>query len=230
MSNGIVKNNKTALILLFVMVILPISVSSISFVFLTSYEPILLGFTIWQWVLFYLITAITMSCALTPTTYIALVSGYFIGWMGLIGLVPSYLLASIFGFFIAKMLDKGKFLNYITSNNKVKGVLENLKTDEFWVIFFCRISPVLPFAMMNILLSFMNVRLKNFTLGSILGMLPRTILMVWIGTQANDILKMLKGKEDPDGSKLFFIALLLLSIVGLYTIFMNAVKKYNKAP
>ena len=178
--------------------------------------------------LFYLATAFTMAFALTPTTYIALVSGYFIGWTSLFGLIPSYIAASLIGFYIASKLDKGKFLNYLSGNIKINGVMENLKTEEFWVIFFCRISPALPFAMMNVFLSFMKVKLNKFLSGSILGMLPRTILSVWVGTQANDIIKMLKGKEDPDASKLFLIMLLVISIVGLYVVFMNAIKKVNR--
>ena len=210
------------------MVVLPISASSLSFIFLSAYETTILTFSFEQWALFYFATAITMALALTPTTYIALVSGYFIGWISLFGLVPSYIAASLIGFYLAGKLDKGNFLTYFSENAKINGVVKNLKTEEFWVIFFCRISPALPFAMMNVFLSFMKVKMGNFISGSILGMLPRTILSVWIGTQASDIIKMLKGKEDPNSNKLLLIALLVLSIVGLYIVFMRALNKYNR--
>jgi len=102
--------------------------------------------------------------------------------------------------------------------------MENLRKDEFWVIFFCRLSPALPFAMMNVFLSFMKVKMKNYVGGSLLGMLPRTLLSVWIGTQANDILRMLKGKEEPDAGKFLVIFLLVFSVLGLYWLVMRAVK------
>jgi uncharacterized membrane protein YdjX (TVP38/TMEM64 family) len=227
MSTGIFKNNKSSLLLLLVMVVLPVSVSSVSMVFLSRHENTILGFSITEWFLFYLFTSFTMALALTPTTFIALVSGYFLGWMSLTGLVPSYVLASLIGFSLAGQFDKGKFMHQLKENEKISGIMENLKTDEFWVIFFCRLSPALPFAMMNVFLSFMKVTMKNFIAGSIVGMLPRTLLSVWIGTQASDIMKMLKGTQEPDGSKILVIALLLLSVVGLYVIFMRAVKKYK---
>jgi uncharacterized membrane protein YdjX (TVP38/TMEM64 family) len=209
------------------MVVLPVSISSVSMIFLSRYENTILDFSFSEWILFYLATALTMSFALTPTTFVALVSGYFLGWISLTGLVPSYVLASLLGFSFAGQFDRGKFLSRLKENKKVNGIMENLKTDEFWVIFFCRISPALPFAMMNVFLSFMKVKMKNFISGSVLGMLPRTLLSVWIGTQASDILKMLKGTQEPDGSKILVIALLLLSVVGLYVLFMRAVKKYK---
>ncbi len=168
-----------------------------------------------------------MSLALTPATYIALISGYFIGWAGLCGLVPSYLLASLIGFYLAGKLDRGKFLNLLNENKKITNIMHNLKTEEFWVIFFCRISPATPFAMMNVFLSFMKVNLKNFLTGGMLGMLPRTILMVWLGTQANDIVKMLRREQEPDLSKILIISFFIFSIIGLYVLFMRALKKYN---
>jgi uncharacterized membrane protein YdjX (TVP38/TMEM64 family) len=225
---GILKQNKSSLLLLLVVVVLPISASSLSFIFLSTYESTILTFSFEQWTLFYLATAITMAFALTPTTYIALVSGYFIGWVSLFGLVPSYIAASLIGFYIAEKLDKGNFLTYFSDNSKINGIIKNLKTEDFWVIFFCRISPALPFAMMNVFLSLMKVKKSNFISGSVFGMLPRTILSVWVGIQASDLIKVLKGKEDPNNTKLLLITLLALSIVGLYVIFMRALNKYNK--
>ena len=55
----------------------------------------------------------------------------------------------------------------------------------------------------------------------------RTILSVWIGTQANDIIKMLKGNEEQDLNRILLIALFVFSVLGLYIIFMKAIKKYN---
>jgi uncharacterized membrane protein YdjX (TVP38/TMEM64 family) len=225
MSTGILKNNSTSLLVLFVTLVLPLSVSSFSLVFLSQYEELFNSFNALQWSIFYLATALTMSLALTPTTYIALVSGYFIGWIGLLGLIPSYLLASLIGFYIAKKLDKGKIITYLNENKKIEGIIKNLKTEELWVIFFCRISPFLPFAMMNIFLSYIKAGLKNFLIGSVLGMLPRTILMVWLGTQANDIIKMLRREGEPDLSNILIVLLLIFSIVGLYVLFMRAIKK-----
>ena len=228
MSFRILKQARSSFLLLMVTVLLPISVSSISLFFLSTYESKILEFSFWQWILFYVITAFTMALALTPTTYIAIISGYFAGWMSLCGLVPSYVIASLIGFYLAGKLDKGNLLNYFSEQTKIKAVIDNLKTEEFGVIFFCRISPALPFAMMNVFLSFMNVKIKNFISASILGMLPRTILSVWMGTQASDIIKMLKGSEEPKSSNLLIMALLIFSVVGLYFFFIRALNRVNR--
>ncbi len=227
MISGILKNSGSSLLLLVLMLVLPVLGSSGSIWYLIRYESLILEFSIVQWVLFFFLVSFTMAFALTPTTFVALVTGYFAGWSGLYGLVPSYLLASFLGYVLAYTIDKGNFFEEIRKREKVNRLIGNLKKNEFWVIFFCRISPALPFAMMNVFLSFMKVRLKNFIGGSLLGMLPRTVLSVWIGTQATDIIKILRGTEEPDLSKLLAVLLLVLSIVGLYSLVTRALRKYE---
>ena len=227
MLSGLIKTNKRSIVILLVLTILPSFVSFISLIIVYKYASSLQAFLLPQWILFYLACSITMALALTPTTYIALLSGYFLGWASLIGLIPSYVVASLIGFFLAVKIDKGNLLNQLKENKKISSTTENLKKDEFWVIFFCRISPVLPFAMMNVFLSFMNVKLKNFILGSVLGMLPRTILSVWIGLTAGDIVDIVTKNNQPGISTYLMVFFMLVSVIGLYFIFVRAIKKYQ---
>ncbi len=227
MLSGLLKTNKRSIVLLLVLTILPSLVSFISLIIVYNYASSLQAFLLPQWILFYLACSITMALALTPTTYIALLSGYFLGWASLMGLIPSYVVASLIGFFLAVKIDKGNLLNQLKENKKISSTTENLKKDEFWVIFFCRISPVLPFAMMNVFLSFMNVKLKNFILGSVLGMLPRTILSVWIGLTAGDIVDIVTKNNQPGISTYLMVFFMLVSAIGLYFIFVRAIKKYQ---
>ena len=223
----LLQTNKLSLLLLLVLTILPFSVSFISLFFVYQYEVELHSFIFIQWVVFYVLCSFTMAFALTPTTYIALLSGYFLGWSSLLGILPSYLVASLLGFYFAKKIDQGRLLNQLSNNNKLTIITENIKKDELWVIFFCRISPALPFAMMNVFLSMMNVKFKNFVLGSFLGMLPRTLLSIWIGLKASDLVSMFAKKTKPDFSTYCMAFLLVASIVGLYLFFMRAMKGYS---
>ena len=227
MFSALIQKNKSSFILLLVLTILPGMASSVGLIFLYQYEDTIQNFLLPQWLLFYVLCSFTMAFALTPTTFIALISGYFLGWTSLSGLIPSYVIASLIGYFIAGKIDKGNLLTHLKENSKINGITENLKKDELWVIFFCRISPALPFAMMNVFLSYMNVKIKNFVTGSLLGMLPRTLLSVWIGSEAGDIVSMFKHNTQPGISTYVMLGLLILSVIGLYLFFIRAVKKYQ---
>ncbi|MFC7667743.1 hypothetical protein ACFQT0_10365 [Hymenobacter humi] len=48
--------------------------------------------------LYFVVIAITMAFAFTPTTFVAIVTGYYFGWLGLPGMVVAYALASVIGY------------------------------------------------------------------------------------------------------------------------------------
>jgi uncharacterized membrane protein YdjX (TVP38/TMEM64 family) len=227
MLSGIIRNNKSSVLLLAVTLFLPAIGSGVSLFFLYQNAQVINNFSNIHWIIFYVLTSLTMAFALTPTSYIALVSGFFLGWASIAGLLPSYVLASIIGYALAAKLDKGKLLNQLKEDKKTNAIMENLKSDEFWVIFFCRISPAPPFAMMNVFLSFMKVEFKNFIVAGTIGMLPRTLLLIWIGSKTSDMVSMFKKDKLFEFSNLIGIGFLLLAGVSLYLIFMRAIKKYE---
>src|SRR6185437_2577144 len=108
--------------------------------------------------------------------------------------------------------DKGRFFNVITSFKGADRIITNLKKDEAKVIFFARLSPVLPFAMTNALLSFLHANLFKLLFAGFWGMLPRTILFVWIGSNAAYIKDALEHPQENTPEKILFIFLLITSL------------------
>ena len=51
-------------------------------------------------------------------------------------------------------MNQKSYLKILSEKPKVKQVLENLQKDEFKIILLARLSPVLPFAVTNVLFSF----------------------------------------------------------------------------
>jgi uncharacterized membrane protein YdjX (TVP38/TMEM64 family) len=229
MQDSFFSKNKSSLFTLLLTMVLPLSFSSLALYGIAQYQAEILQFCIVQWILFYGVTTLTMALALTPTTFVAIVSGYFLGWESLYGLVPSYLAASLLGYRLAQFIDRGKFMAHLQGNPKVSSMLSSMKKGEFWWIFFCRLSPALPFAMMNILLSFLHTGIGAFIGGSMVGMLPRTLLSVWLGLQAKDIIKILSGQEQAGHNQLVAIGLLVISVMGLFFLAMRTVRKHRSS-
>ncbi|MCP5024147.1 MAG: hypothetical protein GY930_20560 [bacterium] len=50
-----------------------------------------------------------------------------------------------------------------------------------------RLSPALPFATTNLLMSTTGIRLLPFLIGSLIGMAPRVIAVVWIGSSLSEL-------------------------------------------
>lgn len=219
------KANKSSFLLLLLLIVVPVIVSSSLGIFAVRYEDYLMSLEIWQWILLYIVFSLTMALALTPTTFIALLSGYFLGWISVPFMAFSYLIASFVGYKLAVYFDKGKFLKTLKDVEGVDRIINNLKTSESKIIILSRLSPVLPFAMMNLLLSISGATLKKFLFAGFLGMMPRTLLFIWVGSKAKYFRELLEDPSKDIISEIVFFLLLFVSLFGLFYYFKKAVTK-----
>lgn len=79
MLKQLLQKNFGTFISMALLVIVPVSVSSTLAVLLYKYQDLLLNLTPGQTVLYFLVVSITMAFALTPTTFVALLTGFYLG-------------------------------------------------------------------------------------------------------------------------------------------------------
>lgn len=165
-----------------------------------------------------------MAFALTPTTFVALLSGYFLGWNALIPMSIAYLSASYIGYKAASQIDKGSFLSGISKNPKFADAIERLRSGQLKVIILSRLSPVLPFAVMNVVLAMLKVDLRKLIWGGFVGMLPRTALAVFAGSQGRNIRQLLENPNENALIQAGLIGLTIASIGGLVYVALRIVR------
>lgn len=217
--------NRSTLVSLFLLIAVPVLASSFLIYFFYEHQEFFANLNWWQMILYFVVASLTMSFALTPTTFIALVTGFFLGWVGFPGVVISYGIAAFIGYQVAQKIDHGRMTAFIHHFPKAELVMDELKHHSWELILLARISPVLPFAFMTFVLSIIKVPLRKFLIASMAGMLPRTLFFFWVGTQANDLLQLLKDPNEGLFGKILLIGLVLISLFGLYYLLNNAIKK-----
>lgn len=220
-----IRENASTFVSMLLLVVVPVVVSSTLAVYLYQFQETLSELSIWQMLLYFVVISFTMAFALTPTTFVALVSGFYLSWQGFPGIVVSYGVAALIGYSLAQLIDHGKMMSFLNRFDKARVLMQELRNESWSLIFLTRISPVLPFALMNFVLSLLQIDKKRFFLASIVGMLPRTLFFFWVGTQANNVINLLQDPESGGNEKLLMIALIIISIGGLYFIFDRALKK-----
>lgn len=180
-----------------------------------AHEADLRQFGTADWLLVTIICLLTSVFALTPPTFLAIVFGYFLGWNSLVPLLILNLGAIALVNRITYYLDKQRLLSYLAQNQKVKLVVGRFNQDQWPLIFFTKLSPVLPFALTNLVFSLAGASLKNMLLGGFLGMIPRTLLAVYVGIQAKAIRQALENSNPDIWSQVVVIGLVILSVVGI---------------
>jgi len=225
---NLVRENASTFVSIVLLVVVPVTVSSTIAVYLYQYQDLLRDLTIWQLLLYFLVISVTMALALTPTTFVALVSGFYLGWAAFPGVVVAYGVAALVGYSLATLIDHGKMMSFLNRFENARNLMQELRNQSWSLIFLTRISPVLPFALMNFVLSLLQVKRTRFFVASIVGMLPRTLFFYWIGTQARDIISLLQNPDSGRTGQLLMIGLIIISIGGLYFVFDRALKKALK--
>ena|SRR5690554_2938261 len=128
-------------------------------------NPSFLGqfeFLTWSFVIYYTIaSSLTMGFALLPTTFLAVLSGFVFGWVSLPFLILGYTLATIIGYQIGRKLDKGSLEFLLVNYPKAAQMIVDKRNKISQLIFFVRLSPVIPFALSNLLFALIRIDLRK---------------------------------------------------------------------
>jgi len=174
---------------------------------------------------FFSFSILTMSFALTPTTFIAIISGYFFGWAGLLPLMIAYAVACILGLKTGKLMNHYFVGDHLFQNKKLHRFFEQLHEEEFLLVFFGRLSPVLPFAMMNVAFASIDMNLKRYLIASIAGALPRTFLFFYVGMSVNEIWEFVLNPTLQGSFSMIPIGLIIVSTIGLIIVFRRVMNR-----
>jgi uncharacterized membrane protein YdjX (TVP38/TMEM64 family) len=201
----------------------PIVFTSVLTYYAIIYEATIAGFTTWQWVIITLVCTIT-SAALTPPTMLALIFGYFLGWQAVLPLCIINMGGILFINSVVHWLDHDRFIQFLRRNPKAQSVLDRILDKELEVIFFAKLSPILPFGLTNLMFALSGAHLKNILLGGFMGMLPRTLLAIWSGHEAREIRTLLENPNQSNWTQLIIVGLILVSIAGLWHVLKRALR------
>ena len=141
-----------------------------------------------------------------------LVGGFIFGkWLGTLlivfGLSIGATLLYMFANYFFKDLVEEKF------SSRFSNFTEKFKKNEFVFFLIYRFIGGIPFFISNILPTIFNVKVRNFFLGSIIGMTPQLFVGASLGTGLSKILE--ENSELPSILELIFSPDIYLPILGI---------------
>ena len=161
------------------------------------------------WAKLMLTTGLIASCLL-PTTLAALLWGGVMGYEALAVVVPAIGFAIVLHYLFFGLMPY-TWRDYLVASPKAKAMAARFERGGAGTLFFLRLSPLFPFALTNLMLRFFRFRLWEILVGSLLGIMPRTILSVAVGFAGVKLLGALGHYPWAVG-----IALAAISVVGLW--------------
>ncbi|MCY4005362.1 MAG: VTT domain-containing protein [Rhodobacteraceae bacterium] len=93
--------------------------------------------------------------------------------------------------FLAARLGLGNYLSskLDSSSGSVRSMRDGLRENEISVLFLLRLVPVVPFFAANLIPALVGVRLRNFIMTTVLGIIPGTAVYTWVGTGLGEVIE-----------------------------------------
>ena len=130
-----------------------------------------------------------LACVLSlPGFILTLGAGAVFGVItGFIAVSIGSTLGAACAFLIGRYLARDLVAARIAGNEKFKAVDEAVGREGWKIVLLTRLSPVFPFNLLNYAFGLTKVSLKHYFFASWLGMIPGTVMYVYIGSLAGDL-------------------------------------------
>lgn len=132
--------------------------------------------------------ALLAGLALMPTYAQSALGGYAFGvWAGVGAAMAGFFGGAAIGYFIARKASGDRVDRVVRENTKWQAVRRALLGEgrgfwkTTWMVALLRCPPNSPFAITNLVMASVKVPWGSFLVGTVVGMLPRTAVAVWIG-------------------------------------------------
>jgi uncharacterized membrane protein YdjX (TVP38/TMEM64 family) len=145
---------------------------------------------------------------LLPGSILTIGAGFAYGPIfGTLLVSPVSVLAATLAFLLGRSVARDWISSRVAGNRKFAAIDEAVGKSGFKIVLLLRLSPIFPYNMLNYALGLTRVQLQHFLLASWIGMLPGTLLYVYLGSLVTSVAELLGGKRPeagPWGSILFF--------------------------
>jgi uncharacterized membrane protein YdjX (TVP38/TMEM64 family) len=144
----------------------------------------------------YVLAAVTLA----PAFVLTFAAGAMFGlWRGTLIVYVSAVLGAVTVYGLAAPLAQGRIMRRLGRDARVSAIRHAVVGNALWVMFLLRLSPLVPYNLLNYGLALSGVRFKDFLLASV-GMLPAIVMYAYYGKVVGDVAKLAAGVSPPRGA------------------------------
>ena len=134
--------------------------------------------------------------------------------------IPGSALGAAAAFLVGRYLARNAIARKIEGNERFAAIDQAVANEGWKIVGLMRLSPVFPFTLMNYAFGLTRVKLGHYVLASWIGMMPGTVMYVYLGSLA----KAASGERTRTTGEWVLYAVGLLATL-LVTIFVTRIAK-----
>jgi uncharacterized membrane protein YdjX (TVP38/TMEM64 family) len=161
-------------------------------------------------ILLYIAAAVTLA----PAFLLTVAAGALFGvWRGSIIVFIGASLGASAVWAVGVPISRSRLMARVTRDRRVAAVREAVAGEGAWLMFLLRLSPLVPFNILNYALALSGVRYTDFAI-ALVGMIPAIVMYTYYGKVVGDVAALAAGVSPPRGPE--YWALLGLGLVAIF--------------
>lgn len=180
--------------------------------------------------------AYAVACVLfVPGSILTLGAGFLFGVVyGTIAVSAGSVLGATAAFLVGRTLLRTTIEKRIAAYPRFQAIDRAVGEQGFKIVLLTRLSPIFPFNLLNYAFGLTKVRLWQYVLASWIGMLPGTVMYVYLGSALKSLADVVAGEPGyPLGGgtpqTVFFVAGLVMTVIATVVITRVAKRALNEA-
>jgi uncharacterized membrane protein YdjX (TVP38/TMEM64 family) len=172
---------------------------------------------------------VAATVLLAPGLILTIGAGFAFGlWKGFLAVSAGATLGAALAFLVARFVARDKIEAMAKGNDKFRKIDTAIGKQGAKLIFLLRLSPVIPFNLSNYLYGLTSVKFWPYVLASWIGMMPGTLLYVYLGTVGKVGLEASKGGGGRSPAEYAFLGVGLIATVIVTVIVTRVAKRALK--
>ncbi len=163
---------------------------------------------------------VAATIAFLPASLLTIIAGFSYGIDGAIAVVwPASVIGATIAFTLGRYIARDWVSKQVAKRPNLAAINVALAGRAFWVIFLLRLSPLVPFNVLNYFLGITRSTVGAYVLATSIGMLPGIFLYTYVGSVVTDAAAVLSGNRPdagPWGTLLFVLGLIATFAVTFY--------------
>jgi uncharacterized membrane protein YdjX (TVP38/TMEM64 family) len=128
-------------------------------------------------------------------------------------------------FMVARTVGQGWVVRQMTRRRTLDAIARAVETEAFKVVLLTRLSPLFPFNLLNYAFGLSAVPFKTYLLGSWIGMLPGTLMYIYLGAAAHSLAALAAGGTGGTPAQQAMFAIGLAATVAVTTIVTRTARR-----
>jgi len=159
------------------------------------------------WIAFILVYAFAVL-ALVPGSFLTLAAGVAFGLWGFPLVIAGAILGAAMAFLSGRYLVRDRVRQTIEERPRLRAIDAAIGEDSWKIVGLLRLSPLVPFSLQNWVFGATSVGFWQYFLASLFGIMPGTLLYVWIGSLGGEAAA---GGDDASTLKYVFFGVGILA-------------------